>query len=201
MAAVAASSDSSLLFLVHSGCPVSTVAYGAGAEDYATCSAWLQWAINRMGAFNPTMVVVSTNANVLVSAMGAPVSEAATEAGLLNVLRELAGPNRKLVVIGDPPILNQVGPDCLAAHSSDVQTCSTPPDEAIHFPGDQAQIGAVASAGGSYVDPVPWFCTTSVCPAVIGQFDVYENRYHATSTYAASLATVLQLALGLQSAG
>jgi|SRR5665213_1615477 len=195
MAAIAAASHSSLLLLVHAGCPVSNVAYGGGVLPYATCSAWIQWAIHRMAAYSPTLVVVTTFGAGQLAPNGTQVPPSVSEAGLAAVLKEVASPGRRLALIGDIPYLSQDGRICLAAHSSNVQACSTPTGQAVRSAGDTAQEQATASVGGSYVDVVPWFCTATVCPAVIGHYGVYENRFHATATYASSLAPLLQNAL------
>jgi len=57
------------------------------------------------------------------------------------------------------------------------------------------QLDAAVQAHASYIYVVPWLCTTTICPAVIGKYEVYEDPYHITTTYGDYLAPVLQNAL------
>jgi hypothetical protein len=50
---------------------------------------------------------------------------------------------------------------------------------------------AAKDLGATVVNPVPWFCTLSVCPVVIGNVLVYQDRSHMTTAYSAALAPVL----------
>jgi hypothetical protein len=57
---------------------------------------------------------------------------------------------------------------------------------------------SVTEAGGaSYVDPIPWFCTTTVCPVVIAGLDVYRDQTHVSGDYSMWLRNVLGIALGM----
>ena len=47
--------------------------------------------------------------------------------------RSFACPGRRLIMLGDIPLPAQSGPDCLAAHESDVQSCSTAESAAVNF--------------------------------------------------------------------
>jgi hypothetical protein len=121
--------------------------------------------------------------------------------GLEEDFRMLKAPGRRLVMLGDVPLLAQDGPTCLAAHESDVQACSTPEPLAEKYLAPtgnfQKESAAVAKVGASFVNVTPWLCTRKTCPAVIGHYEVYEDLYHITSTYVAYLSPVLQVALGL----
>jgi hypothetical protein len=203
VAAIAARTGASLLFVIRSGCPVSTFAFAnEGTVPPATCSAWINDSIRRIAAFNPTMVIVTSDAipGSMRTLDGATVSQSKYESGLYPILKQIAAPSRRLVILGDIPYLMQDGPDCLAAHESDIQACSAPTSVAVHATQDLWQKDAGTKAGAQYVDVVPWLCTKSICPAVIGHLDVYENLYHITATYALYLNSVLQQALGLNSA-
>jgi hypothetical protein len=41
------------------------------------------------------------------------------------------------------------------------------------------------------IDTTPWFCTATVCPAVVGGTLVYRDTNHITSSYSQLLGGVL----------
>jgi hypothetical protein len=45
------------------------------------------------------------------------------------------------------------------------------------------------------LDPTAWFCTASICPAVVNNMIVYADGSHTTATYVSWLAPVLSAAL------
>jgi hypothetical protein len=204
IATIAANSGASLLLLVRDGCPISSFAFAdEGTIPPATCSAWIANSIQRVASFNPTMVIVTSDASPgdMRTLNNVPVSKTEYEKGLDTILKKLVAPARRLVILGDIPYLAQDGPDCLAAHESRVQACSTPTSIAIHTTEDLWQEAAGKKEGAQYIDTVPWLCTKTECPAVIGNIEVYEGLYHITATYADYLEPVLQQALGLNAAG
>jgi hypothetical protein len=113
------------------------------------------------------------------------------------LLSELKAPGRRIVVLGDPPELQQDGPICLAAHESDATACSSPISVAVAPYEERTQAAAAKAVGGKYVSIVPWLCTATTCPAVIGKYDVYEDPWHLSSSYADFLGPVVVQSIGL----
>lgn len=110
-------------------------------------------------------------------------------------LQRITGADRKLV-LGDLPLLNQVGPDCLAAHQNEITICNTPRAQATKDLLSRAEQAAAAAAGAEYVDVTPWLCTDT-CTAVVTNIAVFRDRYHITATYAGYLSGVVEKALKL----
>ncbi len=118
--------------------------------------------------------------------------------GLALTLRELKTPTTAEVVLGD--LLYDYnsdypgGPDCLAAHETDVQACSFPaaPNPGLVYHAAEQQ--AARESGATYIDVAPWFCT-HICTALIGNYVVYSDGGHATATYITYLSGVLGDAL------
>jgi hypothetical protein len=50
---------------------------------------------------------------------------------------------------------------------------------------------ALRTEGVTVIDPTPWFCADSVCPAIIGNTLVYRDQSHVSATYIRLLAPVL----------
>jgi hypothetical protein len=92
-------------------------------------------------------------------------------------------------------------PDCLAGHPDDIQKCSLdradPRNRLDNMIQRKTESDAAESAGATIMDPTDWFCTATVCPAVIGNIVVYSDASHTTATYASWLAPEFSKALGL----
>jgi hypothetical protein len=61
---------------------------------------------------------------------------------------------------------------------------------------DAAERSAAQDSDVQYIDPTPWFCSTT-CTAIVDRYVVYLDRSHITSTYATFLEIVLGRALDL----
>ncbi len=201
---IAQSHGDSFALLYHSACNVMPTAgslpvQGAvgQAPSGAQCAQWTKAAISWINAYKPQVVILTT-----VGGFDTPQQESTYLEGLHDDFQALQAPGRRLIMLGDIPLPAQSGPDCLAAHESDVQSCSTPESAAVNFIFLQnrsyvREAATLKTVGASLVDVIPWFCTKSVCPAVIGNYEVYQDKFHATSTYAAHLTAVMNVALGL----
>ena len=52
-----------------------------------------------------------------------------------------------------------------------------------------------ASAGATFIDPIPWLCDNTTCPPVLGEYLVYDFLSLLTTPFSASLAAELDVAL------
>ena len=102
----------------------------------------------------------------------------------------------KVVLIADTPYPGEDVPDCLATHPKKIQACAAGRGRALQFPAQRrAESRAAVNAGALVIDPSPWFCSGTVCPAVIGHKVVYADKEHMTATYSAWLAPALSARL------
>jgi peptidoglycan/LPS O-acetylase OafA/YrhL len=100
----------------------------------------------------------------------------------------------KLVVIGSPP------------GSGNLQSCFTPVggvagcnkqlDTVRAVALNNAEKEAAEANDVTYVDPLPWLCARSNCPAVIGTTPVYSDGQHMTQAFSKKLAPLLATAIG-----
>jgi hypothetical protein len=80
---------------------------------------------------------------------------------------------------------------CLAAHPQAIQTCDLKPATALNTARQRA-IRAMAKANSVQdIDTAPWFCSATVCPAVIDGTLVYRDNNHITAAYSRFLGGVL----------
>lgn len=89
------------------------------------------------------------------------------------------------------------GPDCLSLHPDDIGICSSPPITPAHVPTDRAEREVAHASGASYVDIVPWLCSTS-CPEIEGHYLVYSDTDHLNWKFAETLEGVLGNAVGIK---
>ena len=157
------------------------------ARTYTQCHTWIQWAINTINTtVKPDIFIATSEAGYNI------VGSGSIESGLAQTLQSVDA--RAKVVLGDMPYLQQDGPDCLAAHESDVQACSVPEPAALNTAGRTAEMAAARTAGATYIDVVPWFCS-STCTAIVGNMIINQDGQHITRTYASFLSGALQAAL------
>jgi hypothetical protein len=199
IAAIAKANGYSLLFLAKIPCPLPMVALWntLNSTPNTQCTAFKKWAISKIQQFNPSIVLATTEDFITYTGNAEPLSQKAFSAGLATTLKDLAAPGRRVILLGDIPYLSNPGPICLAAHEGSVQTCSTPTGVAVDKKRQQAERSAATAAGASFIDVIPWFCTTKACPAVVNNLDVYSDGEHITATYGMWLESVLAQSLGL----
>jgi hypothetical protein len=160
----------------------------------AACNAFRAKAIAAIRKLKPTMIVVTSASLDQGVAKNTAATSAQWEAGMKATLTKLKAPHTKLVILGDIPVLKQSAPECLAAHESDVQACSTPRIDALQGVLDDAEIAAAKATGATRIDTTNWLCAT-ICPPIVNHILVYRNQFHITRTYSVYLAGVLRAAL------
>ena len=188
-----------LAYLGKGYCPANSLAYenppgfGSSGGEYSVCDEWHSFALNRINQLHPDLVIVTQE--VRNKPDGKHYSPAQWQQGLAKTISLIHVPKNRIVVLGNVPVLPSSGPECLSQHPDDVQACSGP---VVTFftARNQAEKQAASEAGAHYVDVTPWFCS-STCTAVIGDYEVYWDDAHITSTYADYLAGVLATSLPL----
>ena len=111
----------------------------------------------------------------------------------MSTFQKLAQPGTHVAILGAIPNWDNNDARCLAAHTRDVQACSTERANAVS-PFFDAERAAASAAGALYVDTVPWVCAEK-CEPVISDIVVYYNPYHFTTKYADYLSGAVADAL------
>ncbi len=199
LAQVAKANGYSLLFLAKIPCPLPMVPFWnvLNATPDTQCTTWKKWATAKIQQFNPSVVVATTEDLNPYTNNALAMSQKTFSSGLVTTLKGLEAPGRRVILLGDIPYLSRSGPVCLAAHESSVSSCATPVGQAVNEQKQAAEQSAAAKAGATFIDVIPWFCTTKTCPAAINNIDVYSDGEHITATYGESLADVLTQSLGI----
>ncbi|MGC5017370.1 acyltransferase family protein [Micromonospora sp. DT47] len=193
--------------LTKSGCqvPSVTVIFKALKRPYNECDTWRKWVIEKIRRDRPAMVVMSSNGGDgggLVDASGRQIptkghaDDALWVAGWRSTINQIKAPGTKLVLISDTPWPYRSAPDCAALHPRDLPVCGRPASEALYEPARRQEVATMAqSLGVTVIDPMPWFCTRTTCPIVVGNVLVYKDFSHISTFYARALVPLLDAKL------
>ena len=164
-------------------------------QPYTECDDWRNEAMRRIGELRPAMVLISSrsaNESPLNTAGSADDAWAAAWLTTATLLEQLGA---RPVIIQDTPNPGASIPDCISSDPLTIQRCNRDPRQALDA-GRRDAIAALAARNGvPVIDPTPWFCTTTSCPAVVGNTLVYRDTSHVTATYMKLLAPMLTLPL------
>ncbi|MFI7544375.1 acyltransferase family protein [Actinoplanes sp. NPDC049599] len=180
------------------GPALGQVGKDGGSVPYAECDQWRLRALNRIQELRPAMVVMSARnresspLDVRESA-GPDQDWAASWAATVNRVKQAGAVP---VVIPDTPVAHRDVPGCLADYPVAIRRCHLEVLKSLYLPRQRIVRALVQAHGARVVDSTAWFCTPTICPAVIGDTVVYRDDNHLTSAYAKRLAGVLDEALG-----
>ena len=191
---VAAISGWQVRVFAKGGCPVADLKYEnieTGAPD-TDCDTFHSTAVDEIRKLHPQLVVTASNAGHTLANGDMPTTTQWQDAWV-STFQKLAQPGTRLAILGAIPNWDNNGVGCLAAHTRDVQACSTERANAVS-PYFDAERAAASAAGALYVDTVPWVCAEK-CEPVISDIVVYYDPYHFTKKYAVYLSGAVADAL------
>ncbi len=181
-----------------STCPPLMIAiYSPVLErNYSECDQWRQNVLSRIAQLHPALVILGVARHYTDIYGFTPYSPQWLQglSAMVEAIRQL-GP--KVLVVGPIPKAPFDVPGCLSVHLTSATACTIPLAQGINVLGKLAEEQAVAAAGGSYVDPDPWFCTATKCAVMVDNVLVYRDDNHITATYAAYLAPAITDELGV----
>jgi peptidoglycan/LPS O-acetylase OafA/YrhL len=158
---------------------------------YTQCNIWRREVMSHIAALKPKIVLVASELRTLDI----------DSRGMVQAVGDYLRDGARVVYLEDTPNPGSVGPvpDCLARNPKNITKCdmsrSAPTTRLNGFIQRRIEAAAVTQAGATILDPTPWFCTKSICPAVINNMVVYEDASHTTATYVKWLAPVFSAAL------
>jgi hypothetical protein len=170
-------------------------------REYTECAEYRAFALAQIEQIRPDVVILSSagkDARVVVD--GKATSRGIEEAwasGLASMIQRITPLTGKVVVLGDMAYPSEPGIDCLTAHADNAQQCNTRRADAVFAEHNAMEARVAAENGAEYVDIIPWFCTQTECPAVIGGLTVHRDSYHVAENYVYRLSYVLGAETGL----
>ncbi len=165
-------------------------------RNYTECDQWRQNVLARIAQVHPALVILGVARHYTDIYGFTPFSPQWLQglSAMVTAIRQL-GP--KVLVIGPVPKPPFDVPGCLSIHLTSANACTVPLAQGIDRPGKLAEEQVVAAAGGSYLDPDPWFCTATTCAVMVDNLLVYRDDNHITATYASYLSPAITDELGL----
>lgn len=185
-----------LRFFGKPGCPAPdiTVRNGRTGRADTDCDRFRAFAERSIQAERPGLVLVADQSYEQRTGLGRTVTATEWQGGLRRTLASLRRSGARVIVIGDIPVLDRSGPECLAAHPRDIAACFTTTAVATRRVWNGADEAAARATGSGYVAVLPWLCG-AICTPVVGDVLVYRNRFELTATYARRLTGVLERAV------
>jgi peptidoglycan/LPS O-acetylase OafA/YrhL len=172
-------------------CPPAQISVFAASlnRDYTECDAWRTATMTRIAALKPDLIVVSESENVVPSKV--PPAEFAADT-VMTLQKFQATSKAKVVFLSDIPVPNYDMPGCVAQHLDNAKACNFAVRNAYIYPErHEAMAPAIQRAGFAVVDPLSWLCTSSTCPAVIGNYLVYRNTTHMSASFSGWLTPMV----------
>ena len=157
------------------------------------CEQWRTEIMARMQAEHPRLIVVSMwrGYGVTESLSGLRSYDPAWLDGLTRLVRDLRGTGAKVLVLGPIPDPRFLVPLCLSANLDDVTACEIRRAASVNESGIAAESAATTAGGGQYNDLADLFCTTDLCPVIVGNTLAYMDETHTTLEYSRQLAPVM----------
>lgn len=187
------------------GCQVADFPRWSPEEKrlYTECAAFRSFALEQISELHPDVVVlVSNSKDIQMEMNGRPTRDGLEDAwakGLEKMIVKIKPMTGKVIVLGSVALPKQAGNDCLSAHVNDVRPCNTSRAEAVDYEHNRMEETVATQSGAQYIDMIPWMCTDTVCPAVVGDLAVHMDLYHIWQNYALWLSGALGDATGLSS--
>ena len=156
------------------------------------CDTWRDNMLRRIvRSEKPDLVILSTatkrsyTVKVGGQTLDRPRSQPHLVEGMKKTIKRLRNAGARVIVVRDQSLAPFRPSECVAQNPDQLKRCAFPPRPR----GPRAFEQKAARATGTRVlDPQPMFCSSSRCPAVIGDMAVYLDTYHLTSTYSATLS-------------
>jgi len=185
--------DWKLIIYTKRGCPPANILTYSSVlgQTYTQCAEWRKNVKKKMRADGVKVVLVAQFDRLLSAANQIPIWQKDWRDGLQATIKELRRIGAEPVLFMDSPYLGRDIPSCLSGNINNVQQCNTTVSNA--FRQDMTEVRTDLSA----LNNVPllqirdWFCTTSLCPSIVGNILVYRDDNHITTNYAEFLAPLL----------
>ena len=157
---------------------------------FGECDTWRSAVMARLRAERPQVVILGIARHYQPVYRITPY-DSRWLAALDRTIRAIEALGARVVVIGPVPKPTGVVPTCLSTHMSDAAACAVPLAVGFDQAGQAAEAAVTHADRAAYLDVEPWFCTSTVCPAVVGNIELWRDDNHITRTWARYLAPVM----------
>lgn len=162
-----------------------------------SCPTWRASEIALIEKVHPALVVVAERTARALFGQGRSISDTAWAAGVAATLGPIEARGIKVVMLGDTPAFPTDPTQCLGRFVRSIQRCSldrstVPKEYRVLTSGEQRGAGRV---GATFIDPTPWLCTATTCPATLRGTIAYFDWSHLTVSEVRALTPQVETAL------
>ncbi|GAB1693946.1 acyltransferase family protein [Krasilnikovia sp. M28-CT-15] len=185
-----------LVVVVKSACSAADIAIYEPRlkRRFDECLRWRKAAYQRVHELHPALIILGS-VGPSGHLLGVPDQGTGWVDAWRHTVRQVSAPGTKVYFINDTPWQVNV-PECLSQHQDDPGACVHARSQVIRQPATRARVtAAVRALGASIIDPLPWFCTATRCPGVVGNILVYKDQHHISTVYSRLLAPLLSAEL------
>jgi hypothetical protein len=168
------------------------------SANTAGCLAYGKWALDQTRGKAFDLVITTERQSVKTLGDSWSTTMPTAVAGYTSYLKAWSHAGTKVLVLRDTPYPGKTQPsvpDCLAQHPTDETACGGTPDTWTSMDPLFAAATSPRLPGISALDVTRYFCTATVCPAVIGSVITYFDASHMTATYSRTLAPFVDPAI------
>ncbi|MET8154474.1 acyltransferase family protein [Actinoplanes sp. NPDC049668] len=198
MEAIAKRRGWKLVMVTKSACSAAdTLIYeDALKREFTECVQWRRAAWQHIRSLEPAIVVMASTAPSAEALKVTGTQDQAWVDAWKRSVAAVSGPGTRVYFINDTPWQAGSMPNCLSAHLDDPLVCARSRKAAVNVPQRRRLVmTAVRAQGATVIDPLPWFCTASRCPGIVGNILVYKDQHHMTTAYSRFLAPLLSARL------
>ena len=159
------------------------------------CEIWRSSAITLISKIKPKYIFVAgTSGFSTVDSEGNVLKGDdrfnAWQEGMNKTLQSLKASTNSLFYLADYPIATPDPISCIKANKT-IKNCVMPLEKAISFDWLQKESDIANENGAIFVDGTEWICQTDPCSPIAGNYLIYRDAGHLTSTFARTLFTPL----------
>lgn len=163
-------------------------------REFTECDHWRDLVVDRLRDEPPRLLVLSLwrkYGDRYGFPAGVTSFDSAWLGSLTRLVHRLRGTGAKVLVLGPAPDPHALVPTCLSGHLDDAAACAPPRSTAVNDPGIVAEAAATKVGGGDYADLTELFCTSDLCPVIVGNTVVFHDANHLTFEYAREMAPAM----------
>ena len=175
-------------------CGVSDVTPWLLGSAFLDCKVNRDWAIQRIIAINPELLIMAENSFVPIEKSGSLATDRERDniwaVGLKSTFSKISALRGKKVFIGQWPVRERSITDCVDAQMNISDSCVGRTQNGAK----QRQIASnlATAAGIAFADPTRWLCDAYLCPALIQNSPVTFDNAHLGATFSRKLGPILK---------
>jgi hypothetical protein len=166
------------------GCPAPDLQYQSmqTKAPNTNCDVFHEKAIAAIKTLKPDVIFATSVSNQFLADGTYPTRDQ-WQQGWQTTLSKLGETGAKLAMFADLPSWKNSFDRCVAAHTNDVQACSSAPADSVPSVLTGSEKGAADASKTLYIPTNQWICADR-CEPIIANTLVFHDQFHLTKEYA-----------------